>query len=91
MYLYNGRLKANQRAHHRVLAIDVGDQDLQQCADAIIRLRAEFLFSRKAYERIAFNFTSGDRASFLKWVEGYRPDVKKNKVRWEKRAKREYS
>lgn len=91
VYLYNGKLKANQKAHYKVLAIDVGDRDLQQCADAIIRLRAEYLFSRQAYDLIAFNFTSGDRASFLQWAEGYRPDVKGDKVIWRKRAQQNRS
>jgi hypothetical protein len=91
VYLYNGRLKVNQKAHYRVLEIDVGNRDLQQCADAIIRLRAEYLFSRQAYDQIAFNFTSGDRALFLQWAEGYRLDVKGNKVTWRKRARQDLS
>lgn len=86
VYLYNGKLKTNQKAHYKVLAIDVGERDLQQCADAIIRLRTEYLFSRQAHDQIAFNFTSGDRASFLQWADGYRPDVKGNKVIWSRRA-----
>ncbi len=62
--------------------MDVGNKDLQQCADAIIRLRAEYFYSKGNYEAIRFNFTSGDEASFKKWAEGYRPVVKGNRVRW---------
>lgn len=43
VYLYNGKPKMNQAAQYAVLAISVGDKDLQQCADAVMRLRAEYL------------------------------------------------
>src|ERR1700730_2507018 len=47
VYLYNGSLKQNQSAQFAVLDIPVGKEDLQQCADAVMRLKAEFLFSQK--------------------------------------------
>ncbi len=82
--LHDGRRKPRQDVHAAVLDIDVGDRDLQQCADAIIRLRAEYLYSMGRYSDIHFNFTSGDRADFAKWAEGYRPLVAGNHVRWSK-------
>ena len=36
--LFDGRLKSRQDVHYAVVNIDVGDTDLQQCADAVIRL-----------------------------------------------------
>jgi hypothetical protein len=80
--LYNGLLKTNQNAHFKIIDIDVGTRDLQQCADAVIRLYSEYLFSEKKYNEIAFNFTSGDRCEFTKWIEGFRPKVKGNEVKW---------
>ena len=82
VHLYDGREKLNQKAHFAVVDIDVGGKNLQQCADAVIRLRAEYLYSLDSYEKIHFNFTSGDRADFAKWADGYRPIVEGNKVRW---------
>ena len=83
--LYDGRKKRNQKAHFAVVDIDAGTKDLQQCADAVIRLRAEYLNSVGDYEGIHFNFTSGDKASFTEWIEGYRPVVSdENKVSWTK-------
>ncbi len=87
VYLYNGKLKTNQDAHEAVANIDVGDRDLQQCADSIIRLRAEYLFSIKNFDAINFNFTSGDIASWNQWKQGYRAIVHGNKVRWIQQAK----
>ncbi len=89
--LYNNRLKLNQSAHYKVLAIDLGDKDLQQCADAVMRLRSEYLFGQKRFGDIAFNFTSGDRAAFDKWRGGYRPQVRGNKVTWQRTAQRDSS
>ena len=43
--LFDGRLKARQDLHAAVVAIDVGQRDLQQCADAVMRLWAEYLLS----------------------------------------------
>src|SRR5215212_4448716 len=42
--LYNGSLKSNQTAQFAVLDLPVGNKDLQQCADVILRLRADYFF-----------------------------------------------
>ena len=54
VYLYNGTMKRNQQAHFAVLDIRTGKKDLQQCADAVIRLRAEFLYGLSSYGDIIF-------------------------------------
>jgi hypothetical protein len=84
--LYNGDLKYNQSAQFAVLNIDVGKEDLQQCADAVMRLKSEYHFSKKEKAKIHFKFTSGDNAEYSKWTEGYRPVIKGNKVSWVKSA-----
>jgi Domain of unknown function (4846) len=43
VYLFDGRPKQNQTAQYAVLDISTGSKDLQQCADAVMRLRAEYL------------------------------------------------
>lgn len=91
VYLYNGTKKMNQDAHVAVIDIDTGTCNLQQCADAVIRLRAEYLYSQGRYALIHFTFTSGDEASFTKWATGYRPVVNGNKVRWSKNAREDSS
>ena len=84
--LYNGQLKSRQDVHVAVVDMDVGGKDLQQCADAIIRMRAEYLYSQKLYDQIHFNFTSGFNAEFSKWKDGYRIKVTGNDVSWRKLA-----
>ena len=84
--LFDGTLKSNQSAHFRVIDMDVERGDLQQCADAIIRLHAEFLYSTHNYNSIHFNFTSGDTARFTDWIQGIRPVVTGNSVNWANKA-----
>ncbi len=84
--LYNGQLKPNQDAHVAVIDMDPGNRDLQQCADAIIRLRAEYLYKRQLFDSIHFNFTNGFRADYSKWVRGYRIKVEGNRTYWVKMA-----
>lgn len=54
VYLYNGQPKHNQDAQYVLLDISTGNKDLQQCADAVMRLRAEYLFNQKKSEQIVF-------------------------------------
>lgn len=84
VHLYNGQLKWRQDVHEAVLDIDVGKRDLQQCADAVMRLRAEFLYKEKQFENISFQFTNGFDAVYSKWMEGFRIKVRGNKVEWYK-------
>ncbi len=85
--LYNGELKYVSDVHYRVLDISVGTRDLQQCADAVMRLRAEYLFKTNQKDKISFNYTSGDAAVYTKWKDGYRPQINGNKVSWILKAK----
>lgn len=78
--LYNGQEKPYQRGANRVLNIDIGNRDLQQCADAVMRLKAEYHYSQKAYKKIHFNYTSGDKVAFEDWRKGKKPRVKGSKV-----------
>ena len=72
VYLFDGRPKVNQDAQFAVLDVSVGRQDLQQCADAIMRLRSEFFYSRKEFGDINFYTEQGIRLNFGEWVNGNR-------------------
>ncbi len=59
VYLYNGQLKKNQSAQYAVLEMPRSTTDLQQCADVLMRLRAEYLFSQQRYTDIRFTDFEG--------------------------------
>lgn len=84
--LYNGEEKYNQSAHIAVFDFEIGDQDLQQCADSIIRLYAEYYWSVGDYDKIAFHLTNGFLMEYEKWRDGYRLAVRGNSTSWIKSA-----
>lgn len=61
VYKFDGSRKQNQSAQFAVLDISVGKKDLQQCADAIMRLRAEYLYEQKRYNEISFSDNNGKK------------------------------
>lgn len=85
LLLYNGRLKPKQNLHEAVIDIDVGKANLQQCADAVIRFRAEYLYSKASRPEILFHYTTGDPISFRRWAKGERPRVREYKQNGKRR------
>jgi hypothetical protein len=83
---YDGREKTKKNVYDSVFDVDIGDRDLHQCADAIMLLRAEYLYDQGRYDEIHFNFVSGFKAEYSKWMEGYRIKVEGNKVSYYKAA-----
>ena len=83
---YDGREKSPKGVYDSVFDVDIGNRDLHQCADAIMLLRAEYLYSQELYDEISFNFVSGFKAEYKKWMNGYRIDVKGNNAEYYKAA-----
>ena len=88
---YDGSKYFYQSGHIGVLDLSVPKNGLQQCADALIRLRSEYLWKTNQKNKIGFEFTSGHYCSWRKYAEGYRPIVKGNKVTFHKTAKSSYT
>lgn len=80
---YDGSIKYKD-VYEAVLEMDIDNKNLQQCADAIIRLRAEYFYSQKAYDKISFTLTNGFRVDYSKWTQGNRVVVKGNQTYWQK-------
>jgi len=80
---FDGKKKSNN-VHEAVIDLKIGDKDLHQCADAIIRLKAEHHWLQKEYDKISFIFTNGYRVEFNKWLEGKRMIIEGNKSYWDK-------
>ncbi|WP_106914661.1 DUF4846 domain-containing protein [Chryseobacterium aurantiacum] len=81
---YDGSPIATQHLHEAIFDIDTGSKDLQQCADAVIRLRAEYLYKMKRFDEIKFHFTSGDLLSWNDYKNGTRAIVNGNSVSFRK-------
>jgi hypothetical protein len=84
---FDGTVKPNRNVYEAVVNLPIGKRDLHQCADAVMRLRADYFYSQKKYDQIHFNFTNGFRVDFSKWILGNRIAVKGNKTTWVKKAK----
>ena len=83
---YDGTPISTQHLHEAVFDIDTGNKDLQQCADAAIRMRAEYLYKAKKFDEIKFHFTSGDLLSWNDYKNGTRAFVNGNSVSFRKTA-----
>lgn len=89
---FNQQPIGNQSEHIAVLDYDIGSKDLQQCADAVIRLRAEYLFQQKKFDDIYFHFTNGDVFSWNDYKSGIRPQlISSSKVSFKKVANKDDS
>lgn len=64
-----------------VAALDVGKADLQQCADSVMRLHAEWLWSLGRRD-MSYRAASGVALPFARWAKGERVVVEGNVISW---------
>jgi hypothetical protein len=81
--LHDGRPVADHGTVAAVVDVDVGRSDLQQCADAVMRLRAEYLFSRRLTGLIGFELYPGGRYRFDAYAEGLTPTLAGDRIAWQ--------
>lgn len=80
VYLFSGNKKFNQRAQYAVMDISIGNKDLQQCADAVMRLYAEYQYTHRRLNQIAFRATDGTLMDYDSWRNGFRFSVQGKKL-----------
>jgi hypothetical protein len=83
---YDRSIKVNSDVYDAVVDLPIGNKDLHQCADAVMRLRAEYLWTTQQYDKIHFNLTNGFRVDYSRWKSGERVVVKGNNTTWVKTA-----
>jgi hypothetical protein len=74
-------LEASDPRLAAVVALDEGTADLQQCADSIMRLHAEWLWSQ-GNRAMDYRAASGAAMPFTRWLAGDRPAAEGNVLRW---------
>ena len=84
---YKGEIARTDVYTAAVIDMSVGNQDLQQCADAVMRLRGEYLYHQKNYKAINFNFVSGFKCDYIHYANGYRYQNDK----WVLKANKDYT
>lgn len=80
VYYFTGQPKPNQQAAYAVLDIPVRNNSMLQCADAVMFIRATWLFEQKQYEQIAFRATDGTWLNYGEWCKGVRYVLKGQKL-----------
>lgn len=79
---FDGGIKDSSGIYCAVVDLPIGNKDLHQCADAVMHLRAEFLWQQNRYSEIAFDLTNGFRMAYSEWMLGKRLSVQGNTTKW---------
>ena len=69
---YNGQVSNQNAQAYALVDIEIGTEDLQQCADAVIRLRSEYLYHEQRFNEIHYNFSNGFKCSYERYAQGKR-------------------
>ena len=84
--LYNGKKKGRQDVHAAIFKLPLEKEDLQQCADSVMRVYAEYYWHTGRKDQIAFHFVDGFLAEYRKWQQGYRIQIGESRSSWVKSA-----
>ncbi len=83
--LYDGSIKQQQSAVC-VFNMYLGEKDLQQCADSVMRIYAEYMRIGENADKIAFHFVNGFLCDWSTYKNGNRITLNGNDVSWTNKA-----
>lgn len=84
---YTGEIASTDAYTASVVDMSIGTNNLQQCADAVMRLKGEYLYAQKKYKEISFHFVNGFVCDYEHYAEGNRYINGK----WVQKGKKDYS
>jgi Domain of unknown function (4846) len=68
---FNGSEKTKPNVYCSVIDLPIGSKDLHQCADAVMNIWANYLYTQKRFNEIQFRFLGdNDWHNFKKWSGG---------------------
>ena len=83
--LWTKEPKANQGDHAAVFDMMVEEEmDVQQCADSVMRIYAEYFRKTGQYDRIKFHFVGGFLCDYNTYIQGYRLRENGDEMTWKK-------
>ena len=68
---HNGENKYNNNIWAAVFDYDIGTGNLHQCADAVIFMRAQYLYTKGLFDKLQYTFVSGFKAKYLDYLSHY--------------------
>jgi len=78
---YAGQILTGATAAARaVIDLDVGNRDLQQCMDTIMRIRGEYLWWQKKAGHTKFRYAGGRYFGWSQYARGIRPKRKGRRI-----------
>lgn len=81
--LYDGTEKGNQSGHAAVFDMPVLESaDVQQCADSVMRMYAEYFRASGQPERIKFHFVDGFLCDYVSYRDGKRVQIDGDRAKW---------
>lgn len=66
---YNGKVKPNTNVYVSVVDMPISSEDIQINADAVLRLKAEYLYAQKLFDKIHFK-NNEQTFSFVEFAQG---------------------
>lgn len=85
--LYDGRLKSRQDVGIATFSLPViSSADLQQCADSVMRMYAEYFWQAGQYDKIRFHFVNGFLFDYPTYRAGGRVKFHENTAVWNTQA-----